>query len=119
MKYSIIIVLLILQGCAHSDPWTKQDTWMQIAVTTVLVADAYTTSKIQYDPWLYEGGPIAKRILGDQPSTSSTYQYFAVNAIANYLITRALPAKWRPYWQGWEIVVHSKAVYNNCQLELC
>ena len=117
-KFAIVIILALLSGCAHQDEWTTRDTWLQIGVTATLAADAYTTSKIQYDPWIEEVGPIAKHVLGRQPSTSDTYMYFGTLAISNYFITRALPAKWRPYWQGYEIAVHGSVAIKNCKLDL-
>lgn len=114
-----LILSSSLLGCAHSDPWTTRDTWMQVGVTTMLVADAITTSRIQDAPGVYEAGPLASKVLGSQPSTSDTYLYFGTIIITNYFITRALPAKWRPYWQGWEIAVHGYAVHNNCSKGLC
>jgi hypothetical protein len=115
----IILGVLILSGCAHSDAWTTRDTIGQVLVTAVLAADAVTTNRIQDHPGYYEAGPVAQQVLGLHPRTHSTYQYFAINMVANYLVARALPAKWRPYWQGWEITVHGYAVYNNCSMDLC
>ena len=112
-----LLILLALTGCAHSDPWTKQDTTLQVAATIALVADAYTTANIQYHN-LYEAGP-ARHVLGSQPSTSDTWQYFGSLAVSHYLISRALPGKWRPYWQGSFIIIHANAAYKNCMNGLC
>ena len=116
---SILISLFLLGGCATPGDWTRQDTIGQIVVTAALAADAYTTSKIQYAPGVYEAGPVAQKVLGLQPSTSSTYQYFLANAILNYAFARyVLPPKLRPYWQGWEVGVHGYAAWNNCRMDL-
>ena len=115
MKY--LPVLLVLMGCAHSDPWTTQDKWLQVGVTAVLAADAYTTSQIQYHPDVYEAGP-ARHILGSQPSTRDTYLYFTTLAISSYFISRALPARWRPYYQGSQIGLFGASVFNNAELGL-
>lgn len=119
MRTLIILTILLISGCAHNDPWTTRDTVMQVGVTVALAADAVTTSRIQYCETCYERGPVAKRFLGSQPSTSDTYLYFGTLAITNYFISRALPAKWRPYWQTWEMAVHGYAVINNCNIGLC
>ncbi|KKM26904.1 hypothetical protein LCGC14_1580060 [marine sediment metagenome] len=118
MKNLILLLVLVLGGCAHSDQWSKRDTYMQLGVTAALAADAYTTSKIQYDLLIYERGFLASRALGRQPSTRDTYVYFGTLIIGNYLISRALPAKWRPYWQGWEMSVHGYVAYKNCKMGL-
>lgn len=114
----LVIAAALLSGCAHQDEWSSRDTALQLTVTGLMLADAVTTSRIQ-DHYAQEKGPVARQILGPQPSTSDTYQYFATIAVTSYLISRALPAKWRPYWQVWEIGVHGYAVKNNCDEGLC
>ena len=118
MKLLVIVTFMLLQGCAHSDPWTERDTVLQVAYTVTLAADAITTSRIQYHDNIQEVGP-AQYVLGSQPSTASTWQYFTSVAIVNAIITRALPAKWRLYWQSAGIASQTKAVISNCRLELC
>ena len=113
----ILLVLLLIQGCAHQDEWTTRDTVLQIAVSAVIAADAYTTSKIQYDPGVQELG-LARHALGPQPSTTDTYMYFGTMMISSYFISRALPTKWRPYWQVFELGMLSGAVVKNCELDL-
>ena len=115
---TILIALAFTTGCAHNDDWTRRDTVMQVGVTAVLVADAITTSRIHDDPNVYETGP-ARHVLGRQPSTRDTYLYFGTLAISSYLISRALPEKWRKYWQSSQILMHGYAVSNNCDLDLC
>lgn len=110
----IISIFALLQGCAHSDPWTRQNTVLQSIYTGTLVLDAIQTADIQYRPDLMEAGPIARPILGRNPSTSDTWMYFGTLAISNYFITRALPEKWRPFWQSFGIIDHGLAVINNC-----
>ncbi len=119
MKPALLLMVLIVCGCAHQDEWTKRDTYMQVGVTATMIADAITTSRIQYYDNVWESGPIAKHVLGLQPNTSDTYQYFASTIIASYLISRALPAKWRPYWQTWEMAIHVHAIDKNCGNGLC
>ncbi len=114
-----LIGVLLLSGCAHQDEWTKRDTMMQLAASTTIAYDAYLTTKLQYQPGWYEDGPIAKYVLGAQPSTSDTYWFFGTQIVSSYLIARALPAKWRPYWQGAEITVHSLAINTHCTGDEC
>jgi hypothetical protein len=116
---SLLLAVLLLTGCAHSDPWSTRDTVMQLGVTVILAADARTTTHIQYVDGIYEAQPLTQRVLGRQPSTSDTYQYFATLAITNYMISRALPAKWRPYWQGASVVPSVIGLNSNCKRELC
>jgi hypothetical protein len=115
----LLIILVFLTGCSHADSWRRSDTMLQLAVTGVMIADAVTTSRIQYHPPHYESGPVARQFLGRQPSTSDTYQYFGTVAVTSYLISRALPHRWRRYWQVWGIGVHGYAVGQNCNNGLC
>ena len=119
IKKAVVIIILLgmtaaLFGCAHSDQWTKTDTTMQLIVTAAYAADAYTTSKIQYDPTMQEEG-LARHVLGRQPSTSDTYMYFGTLMLSNWLISRALPAQWRPFWQFTNFAAHGGAAIANCQ----
>ena len=108
-----LYLLASMQGCAHSDQWTKTDTTMQLIVTAAYAADAFTTSRIQDCPGLREEG-LARHALGRQPSTSDTYLYFGTLAISNYFISRALPANWRPFWQfSWSILHGGTAIANS------
>ena len=114
-----VAALLILGGCAHSDPWTNRDTNLQIAASVAMLADAYTTAQIHRTPGVYEGGALSRRIIGRTPSSSDTYTYFAVIIVGSYLVSTMLPAKWRPYWQGWETGIHLAAAIRNCDHGLC
>ena len=113
-----LIIFVLLSGCASSDPWTRRDTVLQVAYTAVSAADHYQTTKIQYRPDLVESNPVAAMVLGGNPGTSDVWQVFATMAITNYLISRALPSKWRPYWQGAHIVGHAWAINKNCNNDL-
>ncbi len=113
-----MLVIILLQGCAHSDPWSKQDTVLQSVYTATLLMDAMQTSQIQHRPDLIEVGPVANHFLGDNPSSRDTVMYFGTLAVSNWMISRALPKEWRPYWQGANIAMHGSAVFNNCDLGL-
>ncbi len=115
----LMLACVLILGCAHNDPWTKRDTVLQVAYTATLVADAITTSRIQYHSNIQEVKPFAQRVLGRQPSTAGTWQYFASLAVTNALVTRALPAEWRPYWQGANITQHTVIIIRNCHIGLC
>lgn len=116
MKY--LFLLLPLFGCAHQDEWTTRDTVFQIVAASVVAADGYTSSKIHKTDKVYESGLIARKLIGSQPSTSDAWIYSGTIIISSYFISRALPAKWRPYFQTFQIVEHGIAVVGNCQLDL-
>lgn len=88
-------------------------------VTAVILADAITTNRIQDNPYAEEVGPVARHFLGPQPNTDDTALYFGTVIITSYLVSRALPARWRRYWQWWEIGAHGYALKNSCDAGLC
>ena len=109
----LIPLMLLLMGCAHSDPWTKRDTALQWTHTLVLAMDAVQTADIHNSPEIEEGG-FARYFLGKNPEPAETYTYFAASAVVSYLVTRALPAEWRPWWQGANITRVAYSIVNNC-----
>lgn len=115
---AIIAAAAVLSGCAHSDEWTRRDTALQLAYTGVVIADAIQTADIQNYPDIQEAGWLAGKALGRNPDTSDTVLYFGTLAISHWMISRALPSKWRPYWQGVGIAVHLDAVISNCDMGL-
>lgn len=110
----LVVTLILLVGCAHSDPWTKQDTVLQLITTGAFALDAIQTSDIQYHRGHREVGLLARHALGPQPHTAETWQYFATVALSHYLVSRILPAKWRPWWQGATIALETRAIIHNC-----
>ena len=95
----LTFALVVCQGCAHEDPWTRRDTIGQTYVTMAMVLDGYTTAQAQYHNNVIEGNPITVKFIGQEPTTEDTILFFATSIVANYLVTRALPSDWRPYWQ--------------------
>ncbi len=119
MRLTLIMIVLACTGCAHNDPWTRKDTQREVVFNLVNIADAVTTSRIQDHPNLTEGHWLANSVLGDNPSTDDTVKYFASRAVVHYLIGRSLPAKWRPYWQGFNVVEGAITIHKNCENGLC
>ena len=54
----LVVVMLVLTGCAHQDEWSQKDTRRQWAITGLMVIDAHQTAQIQYDPMAVEGHPL-------------------------------------------------------------
>ena len=116
MKLWGALLVLLMSGCATD--WTRADTNRQLLLTGLMAVDAYQTTRIQYDPGLIEGVPLTRSVLGSNPSTAPTYQYFAELALSHYLIARVLPAKWRPYYQGFFVLDHLYGIHTNIRLGL-
>ena len=111
--YTLLIVVLCAQGCAHNDEWSRGDTDRFIAYAVAGAADTYTTSRFQYHPELEEANPIVAAAIGRNPSTSDLWQGWATVTISNYFIARALPEKWRKrYINTWTVAHGTLAIYN-------
>lgn len=113
------LIALGLSGCASSDPWTRTDTAYELAYVAAAAADAYSTAQIQYSLDATEQQPLAREILGERPSTSDTWQYFATVSLSHYLISRALPEAWRRWWQVGGTAYHGYMAIDNCDQGIC
>jgi len=113
---SVALVYMHVTGCAHSDPWTRNDTVLYTAYVGTLAYDGHTTAEIRHYPCIEEAGSIAKHALGLQPDASSTWQYMGTLAITNYFIARSLPSTWRKIWLTGNAYGHGSAAYNNDKL---
>ncbi len=119
MMYRIAILVLLLSGCAHTDEWTKRDAVMQTGVTVLAAYDGYLTAQLHTYPGITEGGNIARRIIGRNPDASDAYMYMGTLIVSSYFISRALPAKWRPYWQVAHMGSHGHGINAHCNDGLC
>lgn len=130
---ALILIALLSSGCAVNGEWTRQDTALEIAWQVVNAADAYSTANIRNTPdWrqaeghpegvlirLEEHTPLTRSIIGARPEPSDTYQYFITTAISHWLISRSLPKKWRPWFQGGTTLISAEALKRNCDHGLC
>jgi hypothetical protein len=112
---SILVFILISSPCFA---WDKEDTAMQVAVVSLLLADMSQTLYISEHGSEYrELNPI----LGEHPSKNKVYTYFIAGAVIHttisYLIEKVPfienPKLVRRIWQGSFIVVESGVVTRN------
>ncbi len=116
---SMLILAAFISGCAHSDPWTQQDTNRQWATTAIIIGDGLSSIKIRETANVYEAGAIASRVMGQQPTETDLILYHGAVSFISWRVARALPASLRPYWQTLEMFLHGSAIVNNCELGLC
>lgn len=121
MRAAITVACAVaLSGCVTlPDDWSRVNTVAEISYQVLNAADAVTTAQIQHDPNVYEAGPIASRILGDNPSNDEIAVYFATLGVSHFLISLALPDSWRAWWQAGTVVYTGAVVVNNCNQNLC
>lgn len=115
----IVSASLLSAGCAHQDEWRTVDTERQLVATAAIVFDGWSSRNIGPATFTYEGGFVASRLIGPYPSNEDFIVYLTTVAIADYFIARALPAKWRPYFQVGVFAMHTRAGLSNCKKELC
>ena len=115
MKPTIIILALLLAGCAYTpDPWTKDHMLLQGVASTLKVADWGQTLDIVDKPEYWESNPI----LGKYPSRAEVNRYFAYSVGLQLLITHLLPSKYRNYWLCGNIMISGYYVQNNYRIGL-
>lgn len=114
MKMFVTLTLFaLLTGCAHQDEWTKSDTAMELLFQAGVVIDSVQTGKIHERPGMAEGGPIARRFIGTQPSQADAYLYGASRIVSHYFIARALPKEWRAWYQVYTTIYQVDTVLDN------
>lgn len=113
LTVTLFLAVILLGGCASSDPWTRSDSVLYGAYVTTLVTDGHTTSQFRKCERIAEGGLIARQVLGTNPAESDTWQYMATLAITNYFIARALPSGLRKGWLAVNTVAHGYASVSN------
>ena len=91
--------------------------WQGIAFAT-MAADAYVSSNIHEHPNIIENGPIAGKVLGQNPEPEDVWIYMVTAGTFNYLIARALPEGWRTIWQVGAIWRHGAAANEGHQIGL-
>jgi len=109
-----LIVVVALTGCASNNEWRPVDTQRQILVTMAIAADTWSSRNIGSETGTQEVGIVARSLIGAHPSSEEFLVYFTVIAVADYYISRALPEKWRPFFQFFTFVEHLGAVKHNC-----
>lgn len=109
-----------LGGCASTnsykgpDTWAPSDTRREIAFQVINAWDVVQTNEIRNRADVQEVGPLARSLMGPEPTGSDIALYFGTMAATHYLISRALPPKLRKYWQLGTIANHGYVVGKNC-----
>lgn len=103
---SAIILLMISSSAYAADPWTKEDTYRELAALTLRFIDYKTTLDIARSPdELSEVNPL----LGEHPSVGRVNTYFAVMTVVHPVISYSLPKEYRKAFQYISIGVSGTA----------
>jgi len=121
--YLLFLGLLALLIFGASDvfaggKWTRTNTALELSYIAVALADAASTADIRNHSDIVEAQPIARAIMGANPEPAAVAGYFTGAIVGHYLISRALPAKYRHFWQAGTVAVQAAFVANNAALGL-
>ena len=124
MRYLLIFLSLI--GCANAEPWDKWDTALGGAAVTAIAIDWSQTrwaaknpcvdgSTTCTDPY-YENGIIAKRFIGESPTTGQVDRYFLAYAATTLLVADWLSPPLRKGFLALTTVVQIGYVSHNYRI---
>jgi hypothetical protein len=111
--------LRLKQEQENTDPWkwfapfSDDDKTRQKVILATQFIDMLQTRDIANNPDKYfEKNPI----LGEHPSEGDVAKYFVASMLGNYLLSKALPPKLRPYFQNLSIGTQAGMITNNANL---
>lgn len=120
---SLPLLLALVTFAARAEDWTREDTYRQAALTTLLIADwAQSRWAIKHNEktnycasgsspcTLYEED---NPLLGKHPSVGKANNLIAASIVGHAAIAYLLPRGWREGWQYVWIGVEANAVFRN------
>lgn len=126
MKNFIAALLVWSSGAYAAEDWTREDTYRQIALTSLLVIDwaqsRWAIKKNEETNYCAFGShPCTlyqedNPLLGQHPSIGKLNNLVGASIVGHAAITYILPRGWREGWQYVWIGVEAGAVYNNHSL---
>lgn len=111
MQAIILILFLIFATPANAtDPWSRGDTYREVAALTLRLIDYKTTLQIAKHPNEYRE---ANPLLGEHPSVGEVNTFFIIATVAHPIISYALPKEYRKAFQYISIGVSGTASITN------
>jgi hypothetical protein len=108
-KPLLLALVLCFPLTARAAEWAPADTHRELAFDALLALDTLQTHSIAHVPTYQEVNPL----LGAHPSNAAVNRYMLGCALGHYLISRALPAEDRRYWQWLTLGVEGGIVAHN------
>jgi len=122
IKYLTPLALVALTGCAHLGPpedWTARDTALEVSWQVVNAYDLHTTQRFEDSVTHGESNVAARAAFGANPHPRDVLVVGAMAAFSHYIISKLLPPRIRPYWQGVTLALSGDAVDDNCEAGFC
>lgn len=118
---SAAAAITLLSGCAAipAGNWRPRDTALEVGWQAVNALDVHSTRQFRDSPLAAEENPVARAFFGAEPRPEDVLVIGLFAGLSHLAITRLLPAKWRPWWQGGTLLMSGAAVKFNCDKGLC
>jgi hypothetical protein len=121
MKKVILVLMMIAivsPGFAYQvDPWTTQDTVLQLTFTISFIIDVWQTYTFLYsEKYQKQNYYETNLILGENPSKVKLFTYNSVCVLSHTIISFLLPQPFRMIWQCIWIAVEIYAIRNNYEI---
>lgn len=113
---AIVVVVAASSHHARADDLSSRDVVRQFMVTGLLVAD-YAQTRDQYVRRA-EGYNEINPLVRAHYSEAGIRNYFGVAVVGSAVVTKALPADWRPAWQYGVIALEVAAIVKNKRVGL-
>jgi hypothetical protein len=119
MKKVILVLMMIAivsPGFAYQvDPWTTQDTVLQLTAVSTIMIDAWQTWTFLHHP-NFPGQSETNPFLGTHPSNKRFFTYWGTCVIGHSIISYILPKPLRGFWQFFWIGAELKTIHWNYQV---
>jgi len=111
----LLILLFLVASTAQAGTLSNADIQREVFFDGLMVLDYAQTKDIKHYPTTAHE---RNKLLGEHPSDAAIRNYFLVTAAGHYLVTKTLPAAWRPAWQYGFILLEAVTVYKNKRIGL-
>ena len=119
MKKLIILLFLFCSNANaldlkkyYKEDLTNVDKANIVLFNVLQTIDMLQTLEIAYNDDYYE----TNKILGKHPSEAHVVAYFVARGIAHYHLTHIVPAKYRNYFHGYNVIYNYNTVKDNHNL---
>ena len=119
MKKILIILFLLCSNANaldlkkyYKEPLTKFDKANIVLFNVLQTIDMLQTLEIANNDDYYE----TNKVLGKHPSEAHVVTYFVARGIAHYHLTNIVPAKYRNFFHGYNVIYNYNTIKDNHEL---
>lgn len=115
MKTITTLLLLFPLTTYAFDQWSDADKTRETVYLSLHIIDWGQSLDIAKRPDEYNEDNF---ILGNKPSVNRVNTHFAIASVMHVVAVHVMPAKWRPAFQYYWIVIEANTVYSNYSIGL-